>query len=218
MCVLALFPAAITFAQQDAPVIVATADATVTRSEMATVDVSLDTGSSTNKIGAFTLTMSYDDSIIMVTDCQLSDYNGICNSSVPGIIRLTGIDTGGLGNKSIAATLTVEGVATGSTTIELTDVPSLSDTSGQPLDYTLADGQVDVVEPATPTPTPTNTPTPTATSTSTPTPTATSTPIPTSTPTAVSTSLQNFSGGLLESPTNSAGASQRGIIFLPIIE
>lgn len=147
ICVLALFPTTTAFAQQSDPVLMTIADATITPSNSATVDMTLDTGSSSTKIGAFSVTMGYDDSIIKVIDCEVVDYSGVCNSSVAGVVRVAGLDAGGIGDKSTAIRLTVEGVSTGLATIEITEVSTLITASLQSLDYTAVAGQIQVVDP-----------------------------------------------------------------------
>nr|WP_319539398.1 PEGA domain-containing protein [uncultured Methanospirillum sp.] len=132
--------------------------------------------------------------VAKITAITMPDWASMKNvdGTLPGeSVNLTAVDLSDTiksGSTNVpVATLTVEGVAAGSTNLVLT-VSELTDDSGNAIQFTMAQAGIVVGgSESTATPSPTPTITSTATVTATPTPTETSTSSPTATPTVTVT-------------------------------
>ena len=168
----------------------------------ATVDIAISSGEVA--VGAVSLDITYDANLTVVTDCQSTDYQIECNTTAPGLVQITGIDANGVVGDSILATLTLEGVAAGTSNLNISSVTVFNQSSGDAAGYIPQNGQVVVnAVAATSTPTPTSTPaeepteTPTSTPINTPTSAPTATPVvPTPTPNVPSVEVPIYTDSL----------------------
>jgi len=159
--------------------------------ETAQIPITLDTAAT--GVAGYKLNAALSTSgVARITAVTMPDWASMKNvdGTLPGdSVNLTAVDLSDvitLGATNVPlATLTVEGVATGSTNLVLT-VSELTDDSGSPIEFSLSQAGI-VVGGSTPTVTATPSPTPTVTATATPTVTSTVTSTPTVTPTVTVT-------------------------------
>lgn len=117
-----------------------TGNATVDVGASTEVDLTLQSGSIS--IGAFTIDLTYDASVFVVTGCQPIDFQVQCNVDTPGQVQLTGIDANGISGNSLPATITITGLAPGTSDLTIADVPTLADSAGVGQSYTAQSGQI----------------------------------------------------------------------------
>lgn len=100
----------VAIASTASPVIIQMEQATVAQNETATIPVRMLIGDSNQTIGAGTFNISYDDSVILVTSCNISGVTGACNTSTSGIITLSVAEAAGIQNDMILAEMTVQAI------------------------------------------------------------------------------------------------------------
>lgn len=178
------------FAQQT-PIIVQAGSTTVEPNGTVVVPITIEAGS--NTISAITMSVSYDETELTVSDCTFANLTSLCNAASAGSVFLTGVDVEGVTGTVIITELTIEAgdLAAGTVSDLAIQVSTLVDSAGiSYVNRTLIDGQI-TVSPATATPTtvpPTDTPATTDTPAPTDTP-ATNRPDPTETLVPTSTAI-----------------------------
>jgi hypothetical protein len=147
----------------------------------------------TQNVGALSFNIAYNPQIIKITSCtanNASDIWGTCNpahdadGNNPDRLRMSIVKATGFSGQLTVATVTFQIIGQVGTNSAISlDVTQVRDIKGHSLSYNIVNGSVQVMAPATTTPTMTPTATPTNLSTPTPTVTATSTPALPTTPT-----------------------------------
>lgn len=110
-----------------------------------TTSVTLSVYAPTSGVGAWTVDLAYNPSVIQPVSCSAQN-GSLCNLSYAnGILRVTGASMSGLSGQATLAVLTfkAEGTAGSSSPLTVT-VPTLSDPAGNPLAAKAESGTVDV--------------------------------------------------------------------------
>jgi len=158
------------------------------------VSVPIDAFVSPDLLGAATIEVDYDPSVIDAVSCTAAAgfdlatcvFDSEHDGAGVDTVRLSAISTGGKTGSVHLADITFKAVGQpGEFSALDVRIEVFADTDGQPITVTDVDGQINI--PATPTTTATPIPTSTATAPPTSTATATSTPAPTATATATPT-------------------------------
>ncbi|MCH8994740.1 MAG: hypothetical protein IH959_07200 [Chloroflexi bacterium] len=125
-------------------------DGTAAPGADATVDLTAD-GVTDPGLGAWTVDITYDSSVVSVTDCS-PQQGGVCNPAFADeMIRVTGASAGGLDGDTVLANITFEcGDAEGSSDLTLTVNVFADATIGDPqdIDATISNGSITCEEPA----------------------------------------------------------------------
>ena len=171
-----------------------------------------------NDLGGFQFDLTYDPSIVQVTEPALGDFLGSTGrnavtvvseaNNVEGRVTLAAVSIGsatGSSGAGVLATITCVAQGEGSTALELREV-QVTDTAGDAQQATAEDGQVVVRSAGAPTPTVTATSVPTATATPAPAPTTTPAPAGTATPVPVATATPMPVATATPMPTNTPEA------------
>ena len=128
-------------------------DGTAAPGADATVDLTAD-GVTDPGLGAWTVDITYDSSVVTVSDCS-PQQGGVCNPAFADeMIRVTGASASGLDGDTVLANITFEcGDAEGSSDLTLTVNVFADATIGDPtdIDATISNGSITCEEAAPPT-------------------------------------------------------------------
>lgn len=116
------------------------------------IELPVNVQSGTTTIGAITLEIAYDSSVVEVTSCTIGNgLAGACNSSVAGLVKLSAVSFGGVSGDTTVATIafTAIGQAGESTPLSLS-VTTLADTTGRSVGYSGNDGEISIMSPCGP--------------------------------------------------------------------
>lgn len=125
-------------------------------------------------IGAYTVDIVYDGSLVSATDCTSAA--GVCSIDEVGVntVRLTGANAAGLTGTVTLGSITFQAGTNEGEAALTVSIETLADPEGTDISVTPTDGTITIQAPATPTPEPT----PEEEATPTPTPTPTPAQIP----------------------------------------
>ena len=106
-------------------------------------------------LGAWTIDISYDTSVISAVDCE-PEQGGVCNPEFDdGVVRITGASANGLDDDTLLGTITFEcGDDAGTSDLSLSVEVFADATIGDPqdIDFTATDGEFECAEAPTATP------------------------------------------------------------------
>jgi len=131
-------------AQQD-PVMISIDSAVV--SSDGTVEVPITVAPNSNTIGAITVDVQYDSDVIHAVSCELNtgENFSVCNPETSGIVVATVISLSGISTEFTLAPITFGAVGElGASSALSLSVETLTDIGGNDLNYTVANGQIDV--------------------------------------------------------------------------
>lgn len=144
-----------------------------------TVVVNVTAEATSPGIGAFTVDVSYDDSLVTLSDC--TSVPGLCNPAYAAhTARLVGASASGLSGTVVLGTLTFQAGQTEGVADLNVSIAQLTDPESEAISVTAGNGAITIAVPPTPSPTPEPTVAPTAEPTAAPTaaPTATAAALP----------------------------------------
>lgn len=95
-------------------------------------------------LGAATINLAYDSSNITITDCKVPEFLGVCNFSVPGELRIAGINANGTASDFVYANISAEGVSVGDAELIVSEVPTFANADGETVEFDLQFGTVTV--------------------------------------------------------------------------